>query len=341
MLLTPVASPNLLGSYERAFRKVGCQVDTWDFEAAQVRAGRLGRFGWYFHQFIVIEAWNTRAARSLVIAVRERLPDVLCVAGSAPATAGALAQVRASVPSTRLVLFWPDPLQNLGVHTVQALPMYDVVATYARSSIGPLLQLGAKRVEWVPFAADPELFGAADGEPLPAMEYACDVGFIGNLRPEREDAVLALKAAGLDVRVWGTDDWAKRTRDRAAAKTYWQGGPLRGREFARATRSFGLALNVIDPTNYPAANMRYFETLVSGGTLFSSACPEFASEFPEGAAATYFESSAQLVMRAQELLQREPHRRAVADEGRRRVLAKHTYVDRARHVLRALGLAAE
>jgi hypothetical protein len=203
MLLTAPGEPHLLGSYERAFRRLGCRVHTWDFEKAKGNQARLGKLGRRFHEFLVVEPWLRRAGRDLVVAVREARPDVICVGGASLVTGGALAQIRASCPGTKLVLFWPDPLQNIGPHTTQALPMYDLIATYAQSSVDPLLRLGAREVEWVPFGADIELFDSSEGGHSPAEQYECDVGFIGNLRPERERAILALQNAGIRIRVWG------------------------------------------------------------------------------------------------------------------------------------------
>jgi hypothetical protein len=340
MLLAEPGDTGLLGSYDRALRKLGCRTEIWDFDAARARQARLGRIGRFLHGFVVFEPWLKRANRDLVIAVRERRPDFLGVGGAMRVTAGALAQIRASVPSTKLVLFWPDPLQNLETINVQALPLYDLVATYTGSSIDPLLRLGARRVEWLPFAADADLYEGAPPREDASSPYACDVGFIGAYRPEREKAVLALHEAGIHVRVWGPSDWMKRAENKSAALQYWGRRPLYGPEFARGTRASKLALNVIDPTNYPAANMRLFETLACGGTLLASSCPEFADDFPEGIAAFYFDSMDELVAKVRELLPRSDHRKAVADEGRRRVLAGHTYGDRARRLLRLLELGA-
>jgi hypothetical protein len=337
MLLADPRDTGLLGSYGRALCKHGCDVEMWDFEAAHGRQARLGRIGRLVHGLVVVEPWLKRANRDLVIAVRERAPDFVGVGGAMRVTAGALAQIRASLPSVKLVLFWPDPLQNLETSNVQALPLYDLVATYTRSSIDPLLRLGARRVEWVPFAADTDLHEAAPPSSSASSAFACDVGFIGNYRPERERAVLALHDAGIRVRVWGENVWMKRARDKRAVLRYWGGRPLFGGEFARASRESKLALNVIDLTNFPGANMRFFETLASGGTLLSSSCPEFADDFPEGVAAFYFDSMDELVTKVRELLPRSDHRKAVAEEGRRRVLAGHTYIDRARQLLRLLG----
>ncbi len=337
MLLARRNDAGLLGLYGRAFQRLGYRTEFWDFESAEARHARLGRIGAYLQQLVIVEPWLKRANRELVITVRERKPGILGVGCATRVTAGALAQIRASSPSTRLVLFWPDPLQNLEVGTVQALPLYDLVATYARSSVDPLLRLGAKRVEWVPFGADTELFESpAEVYDQDVRAFACDVGFIANFRPERERAVLALQNAGIHVRVWGSIGWKRSPHDKRAARGYWEGRQLVGPEFARATRAFKLALNVIDPTNYPGANMRFFETLACGGTLLTSACPELYADFPDGVAVHYFESIEHLVQRARDLLPRAAARRAIAEEGRRRVLVGHTYVDRARQVLHAL-----
>ena len=338
MLLANPRDTGLLGSYGRAFRKLGCEVAVWDFEAARAKQARLGRIGRFAQELVIVEPWLRRANRDLVIAVREHRPALVGVGGAMRVTAGALAQVRASLPSTKLVLFWPDPLQNLETGNVQALPLYDLVATYARSSIAPLLALGARRVEWLPFAADTELHQAAPASADPSSQYACDVGFIGNYRPERERAVLALYREGIRVRVWGENDWVKRADDKRAVRRYWEGRALFGADFVRASQQSKLALNVIDLTNYPGANMRFFETLASGGTLLTSSCPEFAADFPEGVAAFYFDSVHDLVAKVRELLPRSDVRKAVAEEGKRRVLSRHTYVDRARQLLRLLEL---
>jgi hypothetical protein len=338
MLLTNPGDTGLLGSYGRALRTMGCEVVLWDFEAARAKQARLGRIGRFAQHFVIVEPWLRRANRDFVIAVREHRPTFVGVGGAMRVTAGALAQVRASLPSTKLVLFWPDPLQNLETGNVQALPLYDLVATYTRSSIEPLLRLGARRVEWLPFAADTELHEAGPASADASSQYACDVAFIGNYRPERERAVLALHREGIHVRVWGENDWVKRAEDKRAVRRYWGGRALYGADFVRASQESKLALNVIDLTNYPGANMRFFETLASGGTLLTSSCPEFAADFPEGVAAFYFDSIDGLVAKVRELLPRSDARKAVAEEGKRRVLAQHTYVDRGRQLLRLLEL---
>jgi spore maturation protein CgeB len=339
MLVAQRGEPWLLGSYGRALEHLGADVRYWDEQAALGRAVRFGRIGRRFNTFVPIAPWETRANREFVVAMREQRPDVIVIAGCGRIDAGGLAQVRASLPGVRLVLIWPDPLTNLRQPTLGSLPLYDLVATYSERSLESFAKLGARNVKWVPFGADPYLF-PADVSITAEQErrMACDVVFIGNPRPERERAILALLERGIDVKVWGTNDWLRKTTDRSRARRYWQGSPLIGEDFVRASRCARLALNVVDDTNYPAANMRFFEAMACRAPALVSSCPEMEGEFPEGAGVAYFHSEAELLSKATDLLKDVEGRRRMAEEGYARVLARHTYRHRACQVLAEVGI---
>ncbi len=204
MLVARRGEPWLLGSYGRALERLGSDVRYWDEQAALGRAVRLGSIGRRFNSFLPIAPWEARANREFVVAMRNQRPDAIVIAGCARVDAGALAQVRASLPDARLVLVWPDTLINLRQPTLAMLPLFDLVATYSEGSIDSFQKLGARRVRWIPFAADPYLYPAdvsITGEQ--ERRLACDVAFIGSPRPERERAVHALLERGVDVKVWG------------------------------------------------------------------------------------------------------------------------------------------
>jgi spore maturation protein CgeB len=339
MLVAPRGEPGLLGSYGRALEHMGADVRYWDEHAAIGRVVRLGRIGKRFNAFVPIAPWEARANRQFAVAARAERPHAIVIAGSSRIDAGVLAQVRAALPDVRLVLVWSDTLVNLRQPTLAALPLYDLVATYSERSLESFKKLGARNVRWVPFAADPYLF-PADVSMTAEQErkLACDVVFVGNPRPERERAVLALLERGMDVKVWGTSDWVRRTTDRARARRYWQGSPVFGADFVRANRCARLALNVIDDTNYPAANMRFFETLACRTPSLVSSCPEMEGVFPEGVGVAYFHGEEELLSKASDLIHDGDRRRRMADEGHTRVLAQHTYEHRARQVLAEIGL---
>ena len=340
MLAAPQNEPGLLGSYGRALDQLGVRVSHCDIQAAIDRSARLGLLGRRFNSSIPIPAWEARGNREFILAAREARPDAIFIAGSARIGAGALAQIRAALSGVRLALVWPDTLLNLTDHTIASLPLYDLVATYSQRSIDSFEKLGARNVRWVPFAADTILFRAdVDISPEHRQRFSCDVVFIGNGRPERERAILALMDSGMSVKVWGANTWLKGSLSPARARRYWQGGAVFGADFVRATQCAHMALNVIDDTNYPAANMRFFENMACRAVSLVSPCPEMEGTFPEGSGVVYFSGLKELVAKARWLLTEQERRLRIADEGYRRVLAGHTYADRARDLLVALGLS--
>jgi spore maturation protein CgeB len=236
------------------------------------------------------------------------------------------------------VLAWPDTLLNLSDATISAMRVCDLVACYSRDSATIVARITGSRVEWVPFAADTELFPSEVSiSTADEVAYSCDVSFVGNHRPEREKAILELLDAGISVKVWAAA-WTERARDAARAKTYFQGKELVGRDVVKAMRCSKLCLNVIDRTNYPATNMRFFETYACGGTPLSSRCPEMEPEFVDGETVAYYDDD-ELVTKARMLLANDPLRRTIRENGRKLALAKHRYEDRVTQILTALGLA--
>ncbi|MBA7587016.1 hypothetical protein ES708_29026 [subsurface metagenome] len=99
-------------------------------------------------------------------------------------------------------------------HVIQCLPLYDLVATYSKSSVKLFVQLNAPKVKWIPLAGDPSLHSPyIKISDFQRQSFDCDVGFIGNYRPERENVIRKLLSAGIDVKVWGHDTWRRDAID--------------------------------------------------------------------------------------------------------------------------------
>jgi spore maturation protein CgeB len=190
-------------------------------------------------------------------------------------------------------------------------------------------------VLWVPLAADAELH-RPPGSAAPA--YSADVSFIGGWRPERERLLERLTPFGL--KIWGPD-WGKRCRGNPAILKAWQGRGVVSAEFAQVVAGSKVNLNLIDPTNYPAANMRYFEIMVAGGLQVCSPCPEMREGFRAGEHLFYYAEEAELPALLERLLGDAELRNRVAKAGRERVMAEHTYGHRAQAILDACGLGRD
>jgi spore maturation protein CgeB len=263
------------------------------------------------------------------------------VFGNSRVSAGALGQIKAAPPQCQLVLVWPDSLLYCYSWSLDAIPAYDLIATYSQATVDPFLRLGARRAAWVPLGFDPELHPPnPDANPGPrAQVYAdCDASFVGNYTPEREELVVQLVSEGLRVRVWGPLEWNRSTRDRVALKHYWQGGPLFGKEYSLALSLAPVSLNPINPVTYPAANMRSFEIPGCGGVSVSARSPELESDFPDRQACYYYDSKASAVSVVRMAVKDLEGRERVARTGQEIVLRAHTYTHRAQQILELVNL---
>ena len=324
---------NLETSYERAFRQLGCEAEVFSLARALDAHTRLGRAGRVFNRFVPVEAWVRKANRDLVMKVIERQPSVVLIIGQQPVRLGALAQLQTGT-SARVGLVWPDPLVNLEDSLASCLPVLDAVFTYSERSVGSFRRLGAGFVEWVPLAGDPQLHAPATPSSVERAEYGADVTFIGGWRPERETVLTGL--AGLDLKIWGPE-WDRRCAGNAVVLKAWQGRPLVGAEFATAVATSKVNLNIIDPSNPSAANMRFFEIPMAGGLQVCSACPEMSGVFRDGEHLFYYQDAGGLRTLLQRLLSQEPRCRTVAAVGQALALSAHTYRHRAERILSALA----
>ncbi len=339
LVVCPDGDPGMLGSFGRAFRALGHRVQHWNLGAAIDRHVKFDRLGRLLTSYFPFDPWLVGANRDLIEETMAFEPDLLLFAGQQSVRAGALAQIKVCRPRVKVVMTWPDTLLNLTDRAIACLPMCDLVASYSQTAIAQLERFGARTVSWVPFGVDTELFPHdIDITPDDLRRLGSDVAFVGNHRPAREKAVLRLLDAGLDVKVWGSSDWTRRAANRARLRTYFQGGPLLGASLVKALRCAKVSLNVIDPTNYPAANMRFFEQFACGVASLSSACPEMEPIFPDGDCVSYYQEH-NLAEKARELVEDRQLREKLARNGHLVAMASHTYADRARAILQSVGIA--
>lgn len=332
MLLGGFGPAALENSYRRGFEQIGWDVRRLDM-AEIVRASvRAGRFGQRFNDFVPVEPWVRRANSRVVISARDARPDLIVTFGmNASLRAGSVAQIRASLPTTRLACVWPDTLVNWSTHLSAALPLFDVLATYSSSTVPVFARIGARTSIWLPFAADPDLHGRGGGV-TPAAVPSSDVSFIGGWRESREALLSTL--GDVDLKIWGPG-WGGPARSNAVIRRAWQRTSLVGDGFAAAVRGSKVCVNLIDPTNYPAGNMRIFELLAAGGLQLSSPCPELEDQLQHGRHLFYFDDAGELPIIVKELLADPERRREVAARGHAEVLEHHTYRHRAEALLDA------
>lgn len=314
-------------AYADGFRVAGCEVGSFDMPSAENAHVRLGFAGRFFNTFVPVEPWIRKANRSLFLEARAFRPDLIVSFGQTRLLAGALAQTLIATGS-RSVYVWQDPLMSLSGDRIDSLPLFDVVASYSREAIPALGWLGARRVAWVPLAGPSRVSPATRDRPT----LTADVSFIGQWRPERETALTALLEGcpDVDVKIWGPD-WGRRGN--ATVRRVWQRHSLFGEEYSAAIRGSRVNLNVIDDTNYPAANTRFFEIPCIGGLQLSSACPEMEDEFQPGRDICYYRKVGEIPDLVRNLLSDERRRTGIARAGAEKARGAHTFDHRVRQIL--------
>ncbi|MGQ9866150.1 MAG: CgeB family protein [Pseudanabaenaceae cyanobacterium] len=196
----------------------------------------------------------------------------------------------------------------------RALPVYDVLFTPRQANVQDLQNLGARRVVYVPFGYDPDLFFPV--APVPAL--ASDVFFAGGGDRDRVPYMAALAAAGLRLGLYG-GYWERFPETRRLTRGLADPATLR-----QAASSARVGICLVRRANRDGHVMRTYELPALKLAMVAADTPEHRDLFgEEGRHVLYFTTPATAVTQVQRLL---------ADETLRQTLAQRTHhlIDRLR-----------
>ena len=337
MILGATDSGLLMGSYSNALRELGHEVAALPIP----QAARRSRSPWL--RLTRVPVMNRVGMKQLVLEANRIVtaeairwePDLLLTAGE-DVLAGTLATIKAST-GCKAVIIYPDPLVNLRVPTIQALPVYDLVI-YACGRFGlPVFEvLGATRTAFVPFAWDDRVHPRPTPDILP--EPTLDVVFVGDWRPDREQWLDEL--ADFRVGVWGGSAWRTKTRPNSVARRAWRGKVAWGPEYGRASHAGRITLNLVDITNGPGLNMRAFEAAGVGCFVLATRTEALEEFFTEGEHVVYFSNPDELRAKVAHYLDRPVERARIASNAAQLANA-HTYGARAAQLLDLLQVSPQ
>lgn len=322
------AVSSLEHSYVRAANAQGWQVEFFDPEKMMhpfIKGGKVGRL---FHQFVPVDAWMRKMNRLLVFKVGEWKPDIVMVFTNVPVLYGTIATIK-TIHHCAVVWIWPDTPMNLMPQNADACKLYDLSGIYSKAALPVFDKIGFNNAFWLPLAGDPVLHG---NDPVKG-DFDRDISFVGMWRPEREKAIVSLinHFPQLAIEVYGTY-WKERCIDKSVRK-YVKGNGLLGQALGRYFNRSRINLNVIDSTNYPAANMRFFEIPTAGGLQLSSTCPEQEGEFRHKEEVVYFSEEKQLLEGVEWMLQNPEKCTAIRINAHSKVHLGHTYSHRFKSIL--------
>lgn len=265
---------------------------------------------------------------------RQMRPDCLITTGLAPIDSGTLMAI-GDLGIPRINYLTDDPWNP--AHRAQwfldALPYYEGIFSPRRANIDELCHAGCRRVEFLPFGYDPELFYAEEGRTTDEVHhYTSDVVFLGGADKDRAAYMTALLDAGLNVGLYGSY-WGRFPRTKAITR-----GQADVRTVRLALTHAKVALCLVRRANRDGNCMRTFEVPAIGTCMLAEKTGEHREIFgEEGSAVLYFRTISEMVEKAGWLLNHDEERRRLASCAHQLIInGHHTYADRLKTMLDAV-----
>ena len=322
-------------SYATAAAKAGLNVVRFDPNKEIIKYIRLGKFGKYVYDFLHVDAWARKMNRDLIIRTKREKPEVLILVGASKIYYGTLATIKVILPKVKVLWIWPDTPMNLNSEILNCAKLIDVSATYSKTSIPVFNSLGFPNVHWIPLAGDTSMHGY---ELNKADDFRCDVSFVGMWRPEREHylKIINNNFGNLNIEIHGSY-WQRNCVERDLLKK-WKGYGFYAGSLADYFNHCRININIIDETNYPAANMRFFEIPTSGGLQLSSACPEFEDVFIDKTDILYFHDETELIEKMNWILSNRATVSKIRQSAQQKIREAHSYDRRLQDLLGMVGV---
>ncbi|GAB1409309.1 glycosyltransferase [Desulfovibrionales bacterium] len=335
LLVLPMYGGSLpVGRYcENALRELGHLVET--FEAPEfygafsaLKTLRIGtdRLDYLENSFLQV------VSQAILAKVEAFAPDLVLAMAQAPLSRQALKRLQRDKVATAM---WFVEDHEVFPYWQAFAPLYSLFAVIQKGAfLDKLAAIGQPNAMYLPLAADPGVHCPMELSPVELKRYGSELSFVGAGYPNRRLAFRQL--TGYDLRIWG-NDWDGET---VLAPFLQRQGERIGTEemvkiFNATTMNINLHSSVrpgvlvgegdfVNPRTFELAACGAFQ-LVDRRTLL----PGLFHEDELGLFSTMDELAAAL-----NFYRAHPEKRAeIAQKGRARVLAEHTYVHRMQALL--------
>lgn len=209
-----------------------------------------------------------------------------------------------------------------------SIQYYDAYFIWGKFLIPALIKAGAKHVEYLPFAYDPELHYPLQVSEHEIKKYGNDIAFIGSWDKEREEFLESL--TNFDLAIWG-NGWQK-LKWNSKLKSKWKKKDVIGEEFSKVCNSSKIVLNHIRAQNGNAHNMKTFEIPACNGFMLTKRTEEQGEFFEEGKEIACFSTPVELDAMIRKYVNNDSIRNQIKINARKKI-QPHTYFERAKKIL--------
>lgn len=324
---------SLENSYSLAAEKLGLEVLNFDVIAEVNKYVRAGKTGKVLHRFFPVQAWTQKMNRDVVISALKFKPDIFIYFTTAKVLFGTIATLKTINPNLKVIWVWPDTPLNMQEHNYAISQLVDITATYSKSTINVFEQLRFKNIHWVPLAGD----NLTHYKPvIENNDFKCDISFVGrwDIKRERVLKIISNNFRNVNIDIHGPL-WKKKVTDKIL-KNNIKGNGFYGEALAVSFNRSRININQIDDTNFPAANMRFFEIPTAGGLELTSSCPEMENEFLHKKHLLYYKNENEMLENIQWILDHPEESTEIRKNGQQLLLSNHTYIHRLEMILKKI-----
>jgi len=310
----------------KALRQLGHTVETATIFQSAVGNERPVLLSWSdsFKKRLGIKKWCAQKTGSILFAkCKEYNPDLVIVDSGYLLSAQALARIKEELRIPLVSWLLDDPVRQGLKNVVDSFPLYDCIFTFDPYYVPEYLKLGARRVEYLPCACDPDIYHHIHNETL-----LYDLCFVGTVTAHRRELLLGL--TDFDLNIWTRESHTlpEQLKDPKHLK-----GKAFGEDINTIYNASRIALNFHHPQSYFGTNMRTFEIACSGTFQLVDEKQELSKLFRLGEELICYHSMEELRTLIRYYLDHPEERSVYAGKALKRAQGEHTYVHRFRRLL--------
>jgi len=335
LITGPSFAPWALASFlVTAFKKLGHKVCTFDYRHSKstiLRHIPLIRSNYtiaYFRRF------DPTLDKNFINSVKEHKPDFILVIKGESISAKTITYIRKKF-DIPVFLWFPDDPQ---FHPFMSKYYYKSYDFYLSSSFITTEQLKKKnfnRVEYIPFACDPEIHKKVKLSKSDKKKYECDINFIGTFYFERWKYIKKLKPYNL--KIWGK--WWKLPLKLSNMLKSYQSKGIYHKDYVKAFNGARIVLNIHLPAMKNGgmkSNMRTFEASGSGAFILCDKTIGIEDLFIPEKEIILYDNINDLKEKVDYYLQNPEKRNTISKNAQKRCYKDHTYLHRAKFILKIL-----
>ncbi|MDI6733465.1 MAG: glycosyltransferase [Planctomycetota bacterium] len=231
--------------------------------------------------------------------------------------------------------FGDDPLRFY--QETKNILHYDYLFTGDPTLIAQLKLITKNPVEYLPAAADPDIFKPVKLTDKEIADFGCDIGFVGAASSADGGGLMRAKIletlSSYNLKIYGDPDWKQLYKDFPFLKSAFQGRILPVQETNKLFNAAKIVMNIHHPQNKYWASIRTFEIGASGAFQLADARKGIEDLFKLNEEIVCYRSLPELRELVDYYLGHPEERIAIAQRLRKKVLEKHTYVHRMKTIL--------